>query len=156
MFREMRRKNQALSEKVCEEVLRAEPRGVLAVYGENGYPYAIPVNYYYQDGHIYIHGGKQGHKIDALKQNGKACFTVTEQGVKLEDHWWYTVRSIVIFGTCHLVTDPQEVYPPLLGIALKYFPDRQKAYDDAQKSKAGTMILDITIDHMTGKIVNEE
>ena len=68
MFREMRRFKQQLSEEECRHILKTEKRGVLAVNGDGGYPYTIPINYIYEEesGKIYFHGAKEGHKIDAL------------------------------------------------------------------------------------------
>ena len=69
MFREMLRYKQALSEEECIEILKKELRGVLSVLGDDGYPYGMPINHFYneEDGKIYFHSGMQGHKIDAMK-----------------------------------------------------------------------------------------
>lgn len=66
-FREMRRLKQKLSEEECIELLISGRRGVLAVSGEDDYPYALPINFLYDEGNrkIYFHGAKAGHKIDA-------------------------------------------------------------------------------------------
>ena len=39
MFRKMRRFKQQLEQKECIEVLKSQPRGVLSILGEDGYPY---------------------------------------------------------------------------------------------------------------------
>lgn len=56
MFREIVRKKQALTLDECKEILKNEPRGVLSLIGDDGYPYGVPINYYYteDDGHIYF------------------------------------------------------------------------------------------------------
>ena len=48
---------------------KKEPRGVLSVLGDDDYLYGMPLNHYYceEDGKIYFHGGKSGHKIDSKK-----------------------------------------------------------------------------------------
>ena len=79
MFREMRRKKQQLSTKECVEILRKRTSGVLAVFGEDGYPYAVPISYVYEDGKIYFHSAKAGHKIDAIQQNSKVSFCIIDQ-----------------------------------------------------------------------------
>ena len=43
MFREMRRKTQALSREDCDGVLNRGTSGVLALSGDEGYPYAVPI-----------------------------------------------------------------------------------------------------------------
>ncbi len=73
MFREMRRAKQQLTKEECIRILKENKRCVLAVLGDSGYPYAIPLNYFYDEtsGKIYFHGAKSGHKIDALHKNSK-------------------------------------------------------------------------------------
>ena len=54
MFRKMRRFKQQLTDEECIEVLKNEPRGILSMLDENGYPYGIPLNHLYceEDGKI--------------------------------------------------------------------------------------------------------
>ena len=61
MFRELLRKKQKLTESECIDLLINEKRGVLSVCGDNGYPYGMPMNHFYNesDGCIYFHTGKR-------------------------------------------------------------------------------------------------
>ena len=101
MFREMRRFKQQLSEEECLEVLRTEKRGAFAVIGEEGYPYATPLNFYYndEDGKLYFHGALQGHRLDSIRENNKVCFTTWDQGYIEEGDWAYYVKSVIVRGT---------------------------------------------------------
>lgn len=76
MFRPMRRKRQELSLVESIEILNRETSGVLAVSGEEGYPYAVPLSYVYLDGKIFIHSAKSGHKVEAIRKNPKLSFCV--------------------------------------------------------------------------------
>ena len=78
MFREVARKKQSLSKEEMIQILRQEKRGVLSLHGENGYPYGLPINFYYneENGCIYFHSGKSGHKVDAIAADNRACFCV--------------------------------------------------------------------------------
>ena len=76
MFREMRRKKQLLALEESTAVLECGTSGVLAVLGDHGYPYAVPISYVYDGAHIYFHCAKAGHKLDAVKRNQKASFCV--------------------------------------------------------------------------------
>ena len=49
MFRKMRRSPQALTQEEIIEVLKNETRGVLSVQGDDGYPYGVPINHYYDE-----------------------------------------------------------------------------------------------------------
>ena len=71
MFRDVARKKQRLSAEKIEEILISEKRGVLSVHGENGYPYGLPINFWYNkdNGYICFHSGKKGHKIESEIRN---------------------------------------------------------------------------------------
>ncbi len=100
MFREMRRAKQQVSLEDCKRILKEEKRAAFSVIGDDGYPYTIPVDFYYDedDDRIYLHGANSGHKIDAIKRNDKVCFTVWDQGYKVEGHWEWNCTSVVVFG----------------------------------------------------------
>ena len=108
MFREMRRFKQALSKDECIDMLVNEPRGVLALLGDKDYPYAIPMSHVYVDGKIYFHGSKEGHKRDAIKKHSKVSYCVMDEGVKKEGSWWYTFKSVIVFGKIRIVEDENE------------------------------------------------
>ena len=66
MFRDIRRGRQALPEAESLAILERGSHGVLAVLGDGGYPYAVPLNYVYEGGAIYFHCARAGHKYDAV------------------------------------------------------------------------------------------
>ena len=54
MFRKMRRFKQQIPTGDCIKLLEKAPRGILAVLGDEGYPYTIPLNFVYDEGKIYF------------------------------------------------------------------------------------------------------
>lgn len=159
MFREMRRFKQQVSEDECKKILKEENRGVFSVIGDNGYPYAIPINFYYDeiDHKIYFHGAKEGHKVDAINQCNKVCFTTWNQGFKKEGHWEWNVTSVVVFGRVELVTDRTVIEDRLRKLAIKYYPTEDEVEEEMSSSSADRVQLyAIEIEHMTGKLVNEK
>lgn len=74
MFYKMRRKRQLLSQEETTAVLNRGTSGVLALSGDDGYPYAVPLSYVYDGEKIYFHCAKNGHKLDAVRRNEKASF----------------------------------------------------------------------------------
>lgn len=156
MFREMRRKHQELSKEECIEILTNEPRGVLALLGDNDYPYAIPMSHVYVNGKIYFHGAMEGHKHDAVKKHSKVSFCVMDKGVKKEDDWWYTFKSVIVFGKIKIITDVAEKIDKLTYLGNKFFPTPQDTEDEINRLLERTEVFEITIDHMTGKIVKEK
>ena len=100
-FREIRRAKQALSPEETFAVLKDAKRGVLSIIGDGGHPYGVYMNPHYDesDGKIsYFHGAKVGHKVESLRKDPRASFTVIDDGVKNEGDWAFTFRSIVVFG----------------------------------------------------------
>ena len=154
MFRTMRRWKQQLTEEECIEVLEHEPRGVLSGHGEDGYPYGIPINFVYDGGKIYFHGAKQGHKIDALKKDNKVSFTVMDHGYLESNKLGLNVKSVVVFGRIRFVDDREETIREARKLGLKYDP--ADFVESELKAKANVIqVLELSIDHMTGKLVNE-
>ena len=97
-FRPMRRNRQQLSEEESIEILQKATSGVLALLGDNGYPYAVPISYVYADGKIYFHSALSGHKVDAIRSCDKASFCVIEQDDVQPKKYTTFFRSVIAFG----------------------------------------------------------
>lgn len=152
----MRRAGQELSKEECEEILISQPRGILAVLGDYDYPYTVPMNHVYVDGKIYFHGAQTGHKNDAIKNHSKCSYCVLNEGVKAEDSWWYTFKSVVIFGNITTISDEARKVEILTVLGDKFFPTHEETVDEIDRLLHKTEIFEITIDHMTGKLVREK
>lgn len=153
MFREMRRKKQLLSEEECIEILNQGTAGVLALYGDDDYPYAIPLSYVYYDSKLYFHGAKSGHKIDAITKCSKASFCVIGQDQVVSEKYTTYFRSVIAFGQIHIVEDKRLMRSAIEALALKYAPDdtkagREKAISDEWETLC---MMELSIEHMTGK-----
>ena len=156
MFRKMRRHKQELTKEECIEILINEPRGVLALLGDENYPYALPMSHVYADGKIYFHGAKEGHKIDAVKKEPKASYCVMNRGVKKADEWWYTFKSVIVFGKIRILTDRQDKIDKLTLIGNKFFPSPEDTENEINRLLENTAVFEITIEHMSGKLVREK
>lgn len=154
MFRPMRRIKQQLSQEECEQVLTSERRGVLSVHGEDGYPYGVPMDYLYEQGKIYFHGAKVGHKIDAIKADNRVSFTVFDQGVPVEGKVGPNVRSVIVFGRISLLETTPETLEIARRLGEKYDPSGYVA-DELKRTVERIQLLELEIDHMSGKRVNE-
>lgn len=158
MFRPMRRKSKEIGAEAAEALLVSARRGVLAVNGDGGYPYAVPINYYY-DGEtrkIYFHGSRAGHKADALKKNEKVCFSVTGEEMIRDEAWAPYLQSVVVFGLCHPVTEPEKAGVVLRKFAMKYYPDEQTAQAEIEASGKAVQMYEIMIEHISGKEIQEK
>jgi len=154
----MRRFKQAVSEEECKKILTEEKRGTFSVIGDNGYPYTIPINFYYDDNdnRIYFHGAKEGHKVDAIKGCDKVCFTTWNTGFKKEGCWEWNVTSVIVFGRAKLIEDMEMTEDKARKLALKYYPTREEAEEELVRGIDRVQLFAIDIEHMTGKLVNEK
>ena len=105
MFREMRRKNQLLSEEETIKILKKGTSGVLAVLGDEGYPYAVPLSYIYCNSKIYFHAAKAGHKIDAIMKCNKASFCVIDEDNVVPEEYTTYFRSAIAFCKIKVIED---------------------------------------------------
>lgn len=157
MFREVARKKQSLEMSQIVSVLNNEKRGVLSVHGENGYPYGLPINYWYNEdnGYIYFHSGKQGHKTDAVNANHKASFCVYDEGFRKDGEWALNIRSVIVFGDVHLVEDADKVIDICRRLSLKFTSDTDYIESEIERFAKATVCYELRPVHITGKIVNE-
>lgn len=158
MFRPVRKIRNLMSDELARQLLKDERRGVLSMIGDDGYPYAIPVNYLYNEaeGTITFHGSKIGHKVDAIRRCDKVCFTVYGHETVREEAWAPYLRSAVVFGRCRIVEDPEEILRLCKPFAMKYYPTEQSVDDELARSGAAVGMFEITIDHISGKEVQEK
>lgn len=157
MFRPIRRKNKEIDTSVARKLLASERRGVLALRGDDDYPYAIPINYYYDENNnkIYFHGSRVGHKVDALNRSDKVCFTVFGNEAIRNESWAPYVQSVVVFGRCTIITDESVKIEKLINLAKKYYPDEATIEEEiAADGKAAQMYV-IEIEHLSGKEIQE-
>lgn len=158
MFREMRRGKQALAREACEEVLGRGTAGVLAVVGDEGYPYAVPLSYVYDAAHsaVYFHSALSGHKLDAVKRNGKASFCVVDKDSVVPKEYTTYFRSVILFGTVRILEDKEEKYRAMEALAKKYAPkDNAEGRDKVIGDGSRFCMLKLQIAHMTGKEARE-
>jgi len=155
MFRDLTRTKQKLSPVECREIVKQEVRGVLAVNGDDGYPYALPINYYFDEesNKIYFHSGKVGHKLDAIANSDKVSFCVYDQGYHKDGHWSLNIRSVIIFGRIRIVEDWSDEL--MVNFCKRFTGDMEYICSEIEKFKSNTAVLCLEIEHMTGKLVNE-
>ena len=157
MFREIVRKKQEIPMDKVIEILESEKRGVLSVLGDDGYPYGLPINYWYnkENGYLYFHSGKKGHKIDAIEANNKVSFCVYDAGYRKEGEWALNISSVIVFGKMYVVEDFEESMDICKKLSLKYTPDLEYIEDEIRTYGKATLCYELRPEHITGKIVNE-
>jgi nitroimidazol reductase NimA-like FMN-containing flavoprotein (pyridoxamine 5'-phosphate oxidase superfamily) len=158
MFRQLTRIKQKLTDEECVDILSRQTRGVLSINGENGYPYAMPMNHFYneEDGCIYFHTGKKGYRNDCIKNDDKACFCVYTDGEREENEWAYTVKSVIVFGKIEAVYDEQTVIDITKKLCYKFTQDEEYIEKELTNHAKHTMLLRLKLEHVCGKTVKEE
>ncbi|MBO5222954.1 MAG: pyridoxamine 5'-phosphate oxidase family protein [Clostridia bacterium] len=158
MFRELQRIKQKISNADCIRILTEQTRGVLSVNGELGFPYAMPMNHFYnsEDGCIYFHTGKKGYRTDCIKSNDKACFCVYTSGEKEENEWAYRVKSVIVFGKIEIVDDINTVIDISRKLCYKFTQDEEYIENEINNHAKNTILLRLKPQHVCGKTVKEE
>ena len=153
MFREMRRKKQVLCQEDCTAILTQGTSGVLALAGDGGYPYAVPLSYVYHNGKIYFHCAKSGHKLDAIMRDNKASFCVVNRDEVIPTEYTSYFRSVIVFGTIHILESNDEKRAAIEKLALKYAPEDTAENRRVSIAQEWTSlcILEMTVDYMSGK-----
>ena len=157
MFRPIRKKKNEIGADAAKDLLRTCRRGVLAVNGDDGYPYAVPINYWYdeENGRIIFHGAKAGHKVDSIKKNDKVCFTVFGHETVKDEVWAPYLQSVVIFGRCRLIENREDTIQLVKRFAMKYYPDENAVNEEIAHSGMAVQMFVIDIEHLSGKEVQE-
>lgn len=156
MFREMRRKNQLLPKEEAEAILKNNTMGVLALSGDDGYPYAVPMSYVYDNGRIIFHSAKSGHKIDAIEGCDKASFCVVDKNDIVPQEYTTYFKSIIAFGRIHIVREKSEMISALHLLGEKYNPGHHsECREEIDKFINNVAVLILDVEHITGKAARE-
>ena len=157
MFRKMRRFKQQISEEECIRVLKEQPRGVLSMIGDDGYPYGIPLDHWYceEDGKLFFHGAKEGHKIDAIAKCDKVSYCVMDNGFRKEGEWALNINSVIVFGRIKLVDDVDKARLIGENLCRKFTDDEEYIQHELTNALPRAQCLELIPEHMTGKLVNE-
>lgn len=148
----MRRKRQQLSDSESIEMLKKATSGTLALLGDGGYPYAVPISYVYEEGKLYFHSAKEGHKVDAIRDCDKASFCVIDKDDVHPEKYTTFFRSVIAFGKIHIVEDEAEKLRIARLLGNRYNPNQDEALQkEIEHGFARMLAIRFDIEHMTGK-----
>lgn len=146
----MRRFKQQLSAEEVERILRNGKYCVMAVSGDDDYPYAVPVNYVYDGTAIYIHSAAQGHKIDAIRRNPKCSLCIVDKDDVIPEEFTSYFRSVIVFGKANFVESMEDKVTALRLLGEKYSPGIDPDSEISRFIKT-VCVVRIDIDCITGK-----
>lgn len=157
MFRDLTRKNKAADREECIRLLESEKRGVLSVHGDDGYPYGMPMNHWYEPatGCLWFHCGHGGHREDAVTRCTKASYCVYDEGIAEPGDWVKHVTSVIVFGRIEFVDDPAEVIRVASALTRKFTPDEAYLQFELSHFAHETRLFKLIPEHICGKHVSE-
>ena len=151
-FREMRRKRQQLSDEESYAILQKATSGTLALLGDGGYPYAVPISYVFCEGKLYFHSALSGHKVDAIRSCDRASFCVVAQDDVKPALYTTFFRSVIAFGRIHIVDDEAEKLAAARLLGNRYNPHQDEALQkELENGLARMLVIRLDIEHLTGK-----
>lgn len=148
----MRRFKQQLTDDQSIDILRSTTSGVVSLCGEDKQPYGVPLSHVYSSGKLYFHSALNGHKVDLIGQNARACFTVIAQDEIHPETYTTYFRSVIAFGTIRVIVDDAEKMRAieLLGRRCTPNDDEGLAKEIASGFKR-CLMLEMSIDRLSGK-----
>ena len=157
MFRELMRKNKQITRDECATVLKNETRGILSVIGDEGYPYGMPMNHWYDEetGDLYFHCGNVGHRLEALRKCNKVSFCTFDKGYREEGQWAWMVKSVILFGKIEIIDDEKEINRVVSLLSRKFIDDEEYIQKEIEAHGHRTLLLRMHVEHMCGKLVTE-
>ena len=151
-FREMRRKRQQLTGAESISILGNSTSGTLALLGDGGYPYAVPISFVYHDGKLYFHSALSGHKVDAISNCDKASFCVIDQDEVHGEQYTTYFRSVIAFGRIRIIGDEKEKLAAARLLGNRYNPNQDEALQkELDRGLHRMLVLCLEIEHLTGK-----
>jgi len=151
-MKNMRRIERQMAEKQALELLLAGEYGILATVDRNQQPYGIPLSYVVIDNCVYFHCALEGHKLQNIAENSKACFTVIGSIHLLPEKFSTNYESVIAFGEVSIIADDEEKIMVLHEFVKKYsgaFTLEGNQYID--KAKQRTIVVKMIIRSFTGK-----
>ena len=157
MFRQMRRFKQQISREECVRILKEQPRGVLSMLGDDGYPYGIPMDHWYseKENRLFFHCAKVGHKLDAISACDKVSYCVMDSGYREEGDWALHINSVVVFGRMRVVEDEKKKREICTNLVRKFTDDEEYLQKELTNAFPRVCCLELDIEHMSGKLVKE-
>lgn len=162
------------SEQEIDQFLEEMSFGTLVMQGEE-WPYAVPINYVYHRKSVYLHGSKVGHKMEAIRAQGRVAFSVCREYALIPSYFSDPLlacpatsyfKSVYIRGRAEIVEDAAEKADVLGALMRKLQPEGgYKPIDPADPLYAtrlqGVAVIRLAVDSLTAKFafgqhLNEE
>lgn len=147
----MRRSEKAMDEKAAAGILDRGEFGVLSMAAPQGGAYGVPLNYVYENGHLYVHCALEGRKIQCIEYDARVSFCVVGRSRVIPQRFTSSYESVVVDGRAYFC-EGQEKIRGLKALLHKYAPeDMEKGMEYAYKDAPKTAVLRIEVLNVSGK-----
>lgn len=151
-FRAMRRKRQQLSDDESIDILKRATAGTLALLGDGGYPYAVPLSYVYHEGKLYFHSAMAGHKVDAIRGCDRASFCVIDKDEVHPEKYTTFFRSVIAFGRVSIVENGDEKLQVARMLGNRYNPHHDEDLEkEIESGLSHMLVIRFDMEYLTGK-----
>lgn len=150
---DIRRQDRLLDRSSAEQLLRTAEYGVLSMCDEDGKPYAVPINFVWDDAAtIYLHCAPEGKKLRAIAHNPSVSLCVVGR-VALQANLFTTeYESVIVSGTATVVTDDDERWSAIRLLLHKFAPDYEmEGTAAAKKSLHRLAMIRLEMNCVSGK-----
>ena len=97
----------------------------------------------------------EGHKIDSIKACNKVSYCAYDEGYRKEGDWALNIKSVIVFGRISLVEDEEKAREICIALTRKFTDDAEHLEKELKNAFSRVQCLELTPEHMTGKLVNE-
>ena len=147
----MRRFKQQIPPHEAKRILCDATNGVLCLTDFDERPYGVPMSFIFDgESSIYFHCALDGRKIECIRHNPYACFTIIDQDEIHPEEFTTYFRSVIVEGSISILEDRQLMIEALRMLSTKYSPGMD-CEPEIEKGINRVLILKLTIDSITGK-----
>ncbi|MCH5240729.1 MAG: pyridoxamine 5'-phosphate oxidase family protein [Muribaculaceae bacterium] len=147
----MRRFKQQIPMAEAKDILKKATNGVLCLVDYDERPYGVPMSFIYDgDRSIYFHCALTGRKIDCIKHNPFASFTLIDQDEIHPEEFTTYYRSVIVEGIIKIIEERDEMIEALKLLSTKYSPGID-CEPEIEKGLNRVLILKLEVDSITGK-----
>ncbi len=158
MFEEVRKKHRALSRDEALRILSETRRGVLSLVRDDGYPYGVPINHYFDPEamKIYFHGDLRGSRISCAEREQRASYCAFQERKTEEKHWYKTFESVIVFGKLSFISERERKAEIVRKLTRGFTEDMKQFEEEIERGIGRTSVIEMSIEHITGKFIEEK
>ncbi len=132
-------------------ILARADHGVLATVGEDGWPYAVPLNHVLAGDALYVHCAPEGHKLDNLAHEKRVSYCAVATSKVVPSMLSTLYESAIVFGRAAVVTNPDERQLALKHLVERFGGSEAQLRQALRDSGPRTTVVRIDIERITGK-----